>query len=63
MPSATASPKAFDLPEAGRPFDAEAILAAMRDSRRPGGVPDEMQTDAIAAAVADAIWTIDGEPW
>lgn len=35
----------------------------MRTSRRPGGVPDQVETDAIAAAVAEAIWTYDGEPW
>ena len=51
------------LPEPGQPFDAEAILSAMRDSRRPGGVPDELETDAIASSIAEAIWTIDGEPW
>lgn len=62
-PSTTPVVEGLELPEAGKPFDAEAILAAMRDSRRPGGVPDELETEAIAAAVADAIWTIDGEPW
>ncbi|MDQ4034696.1 MAG: hypothetical protein M3153_02100 [Chloroflexota bacterium] len=62
-PSPTAVVQGVDLPEAGQPFDAEAILAAMRDSRRPGGVPDELETDVIAAAVSEAIWTIDGEPW
>ena len=51
------------LPEVGQPFDAADILAAMRESRRPGGVPEELQTDAIAAAVAEAIRTIDGAPW
>lgn len=35
----------------------------MRGSRRPGGVPDQLETDAIAAALAQRIWTIDGEPW
>ncbi|MGZ8475374.1 MAG: hypothetical protein ACXWWQ_04000 [Candidatus Limnocylindria bacterium] len=35
----------------------------MRDSRRPGGVPDQLETDAIAAALADRLWTIDGEAW
>ena len=35
----------------------------MRESRRPGGVPDELETDAIAAAVAEHIYTFDGEPW
>ncbi len=47
----------------GRPFRAEDILQAMRASRRPGGVPDEIETTAIARAVADEIWTIHGEPW
>ena len=47
----------------GQPFDAEDILAAMRDSRRPGGVPDELQSDAVAAAVADTIWTLQGDRW
>jgi len=54
---------AIVLPEPGRPFDADALLAAMRDSRRPGGVPDALETDAVASAVADAIWTLDGRPW
>jgi hypothetical protein len=47
----------------GKPFDAEDILTAMRDSRRPGGVAEELQTDAVAAAVADTIWTVQGERW
>ena len=47
----------------GQPFDADAILAAMRDSRRPGGVPEELQTEEVAAAVAETIWTLAGEPW
>ena len=47
----------------GRPFDAAAILDAMRDSRRPGGVPEELQTEEAAAAVAETIWTLTGEPW
>jgi hypothetical protein len=50
-------------PSPGRPFDAQAILLAMRESRRPGGVPDELETDEIATAVAEQIWTFDGEPW
>lgn len=48
---------------AGQPIDAALILDAMRGSRRPGGVPDELETGEIAAAVAQRIWTIDGEPW
>ena len=47
----------------GRPYDADAILALMRDSRRPGGVPDEIETTEVAAAVAERIWTIGGRPW
>lgn len=47
----------------GHPFDADDILAAMRDSRRPGGVAEELQTDEVAAAVADTIWTLQGDPW
>ena len=35
----------------------------MRDSRRPGGVPDQLQTTPIAAAVADQLWTWSGQPW
>ena len=61
----TSSPTAAGvaLPEPGRPFDAATLLAAMRDSRRPGGVPDELETDAVATALAEAIWTVDGRPW
>jgi hypothetical protein len=47
----------------GRPYDADDVLALMRESRRPGGVPDEIETPAIAAAVAEQIWTIGGRPW
>lgn len=60
------SPDAADalaIPEPGRPFDAATILEAMRESRRPGGVPDQLETDAIAAELAQRLWTIDGEPW
>lgn len=56
-----ASPLA--IPEPGRPFDAATILDAMRGSRRPGGVPDQLETEPIAAELAQRIWTIDGEPW
>jgi hypothetical protein len=57
------TPPGVALPEPGRPFDAAMLLAAMRESRRPGGVPDEIETDAIATALAVAIWTFDGRPW
>jgi hypothetical protein len=35
----------------------------MRTSRRPGGVPERLQTPQIAGAVAESIWTFDGQPW
>jgi hypothetical protein len=35
----------------------------MRESRRPGGVPNQLETDAIATAVSRLIWTWDGQPW
>ena len=35
----------------------------MASSPRPDGVPEELQTDAIAGAIAEAIWTFDGAPW
>lgn len=50
-------------PAPGRPYESEDILAAMRESRRPGGVPDELETAEIAGAIADEIWTLGGEPW
>ena len=53
----------IEIPALGHPFDAASLLAAMRDSRRPGGVPDQIETDAIAADVAGAIWTYGGQPW
>jgi len=51
------------LPDPGRPYDAEDLLEAMRDSRRPGGVPTELQDAQIAAELAEQVWTLDGEPW
>lgn len=59
--AATSTPSLDVSP--GRAFSGADILAAMRDSRRPGGVPDQLETDAVAEAVAAEIWTIDGEPW
>jgi hypothetical protein len=35
----------------------------MRDSRRPGGVPAELLAADIAGALAERLWTFDGEPW
>jgi hypothetical protein len=57
-PSATPA-----VPEPGRPYDAAAILDAMHNSRRPGGVPQQLQTDAVARSLASAIWTYGGEAW
>ena len=57
--TAAASPEAA----AGQPYGAPTILAAMRDSTRPGGVPDELEIDPVAAAIAAQIWTWDGQPW
>jgi hypothetical protein len=51
------------VPAPGRPYDAEDILALMAESRRPGGVPDELETPEIAAAIAERVWTVGGEPW
>ena len=64
-PSAEPSspPVAIEIPALEHPFDVASLLAAMRDSRRPGGVPDELETDAIAGAVADALWAFAGQPW
>ena len=59
--TATADPSLAAAP--GQPYDAATLLAAIRESTRPGGVPDELETDAVAAAMADLIWTWDGQPW
>jgi hypothetical protein len=61
VPTSTAAPLA--IPDPGRPFVGDDILDAMRASRRPGGVPNELATAGVAEAVADAIWTWAGEPW
>ena len=53
----------LEIPGLGHPFDAATLLAAMRESRRPGGVPDQIETEGIAAAVAGSIWTYGGQPW
>lgn len=62
-PSEAPGPSGIELPTAGTPFDAATIMTAMRDSRRPGGVPDQLETEQIAAAVAAAVVTFDGLPW
>lgn len=62
-PSTSPTGEGLTLAEPGRPFDAGALLGAMRESRRPDGVPDVLETDAVASALAETIWTLDGEPW
>ncbi len=63
-PSAAASGvAALDVPPPGQPYGADEILTAMRESRRPDGVPDELETTEIATAVAESVWTLGGEPW
>lgn len=47
----------------GQPFEADDILAAMEGSQRPGGVPEALQTDEVATAIADVLWTLEGDPW
>ena len=62
-PTAVPSTAPLELGEPGQPFDAAELLEAMRSSPRPGGVPDELETEAVAAALADRIWTFSGAPW
>jgi len=47
----------------GQPYGGAEILEAMHVSRRPGGVPDVIETAAVADAIAEALWTFDGQPW
>ncbi|HEX2193528.1 MAG TPA: hypothetical protein VHK63_00965 [Candidatus Limnocylindria bacterium] len=54
---------AVRLAHPGRPYTGAAILAAMRGSTRPGGVPADLETRAVAAAVAERVWSWDGQPW
>jgi hypothetical protein len=35
----------------------------MRGSRRPGGVPDRLETNAVAEQLSAQVWTWDGRPW
>lgn len=64
--AATPSPaesSASPASDPGRPYDAQDVLRAMRESRRPGGVADELQTPEVAGQVAEQLWTWDGAPW
>jgi hypothetical protein len=60
MQTGSAAPSAL---EPGRPYDAAAVLEAMRASRRPGGVPEELRTEVLAGEVAVRLWTFNGSPW
>lgn len=62
-PTATLEPGDSQAAMPGRPYDAEAVLAGMRDSQRPGGVPHQLETDEIAGVVSRELWTWDGQPW
>ena len=62
-PIVTNSPAWLTLPTPGRPYTADDVLSAMQSSRRPGGVPDELESPLIASAVAAQLWTFDGQPW
>ncbi len=53
----------LELPRLSQPYDAADILDIMATSRRPGGVPDALETIAIARQVAGAIWSYRGAPW
>jgi hypothetical protein len=61
QPSPAESPSL--VPAAGQPYDAAAVLGAMRASTRPGGVPDEIETEPVAAAISEEVWTWAGTRW
>lgn len=62
-PSVVPSASTSALATPGTPYSGADVLAAMRESRRPGGVPDELETDAVATTIAEQLWTWDGMPW
>ena len=66
-PAATTGPSSSPAPSpsstVAAPYDATAVLAAMQASRRPGGVPTQLQTRPIADLLAAGIWTYDGQAW
>jgi hypothetical protein len=59
----TPQPSGDALVVPARPYAAATLLTAMRDSRRPGGVPDRLETNAVAESLAAQIWTWNGQPW
>jgi hypothetical protein len=62
LPSVQPSPS-VEIGQPGQPYDGAAILEAMQASRRPGGVPDELESPGIAADIAKQVWTYAGESW
>lgn len=63
-PHATPAPTgAIPPPTTARPYEAADVLSAMRGSRRPGGVPDQLETTGIATQVAATVWTWQGGPY
>jgi hypothetical protein len=58
-----ASSTAGWLADPGTPYGVDEILDAMASSRRPGGVPEELQNPQVAATLAHRAWTWDGAPW
>ena len=61
---ASAEPSPLLTVEApGHPYDGDDVLALLADSRRPDGVPAEIQRPDIAATLAQQIWTIGGRAW
>jgi hypothetical protein len=51
------------LSSPGAPYDVDAILDAMAASRRPGGVPEVLQNRQVAASIAHAARSWDGNAW
>jgi hypothetical protein len=62
MPS-SAPTAGVTLAEPGTPYGVDEMLDAMASSRRPGGVPAELQNNQVAATLAHQAWTWDGAPW
>lgn len=63
--SASAEPPAagIPLPTPGIPWDGPTVFEEMARSTRPDGVPEEVRTPDVAAAIAGQIWTVDGAAW
>lgn len=61
--SQTATADGLALPTPGQPWEAATLLDEMRGSRRPGGVPDQLETQGVAEAVSRTVWTVDGAAW